>query len=134
MRVLPASLAQERWARAAWSRVAEPGDSRAARLVEELGPVDALAAVVEGRPWAPEPLRLRVAGVDLDQAVGIARRRGVVGHRLFEAEDAQGAVDVEGGEHQEDDQRRLRPVPEAFEALEDIDSFGHFQLLSACER
>lgn len=76
MRVLPASLAQERWARAAWSRVAEPGDSRAARLVEELGPVDALAAVVEGRPWAPEPLRHRVAGVDLDEAVGFARRRG----------------------------------------------------------
>jgi DNA processing protein len=34
-------------ARVAWSRLAEPGDARAARLVEAVGPCEALRAVVE---------------------------------------------------------------------------------------
>lgn len=76
MRVLPASLTSDRWARAAWSRVAEPGDRRAVALVEELGAVDALAAVIEDRSWAPEVLRTRVAGVDLDGVVRFALRQG----------------------------------------------------------
>ena len=76
MSVLPTSLTQDRWARAAWSRVAEPGDRRAVVLVETLGAVDALAAVVENRPWAPEALRTRVAGLDLDEVVQFARRQG----------------------------------------------------------
>ena len=76
MNTLPVVLTQERWARAAWSRVAEPGDRRAAALVEQLGAVDALAAVVENRSWAPEALRTRVAGVDLGEMVAFARRQG----------------------------------------------------------
>ena len=76
MGALPGVLAQDRWARAAWSRVAEPGDRRAVALIEQLGAVDALAAVIEDRPWAPEPLRARVAGVDLDEVVAFARRQG----------------------------------------------------------
>lgn len=76
MTALPRALTDERWARAAWSRVAEPGDPRAVALVEQLGPVDALAAVVEDRSWAPEVLRARVATVDLEGLVSFGFRQG----------------------------------------------------------
>ena len=41
--------ADERCARAVWSRIAEPGDLPAWRLVREAGPVEALARVLAGR-------------------------------------------------------------------------------------
>lgn len=45
-------------ARVAWSRLAEPGDPRAAALVAAVGPSDALRAVVErGVPAAGDPTR-----------------------------------------------------------------------------
>lgn len=76
MSVLPKGLAVEVAARAAWSRVAEPGDRQAVALVDRLGAVDALAAVVEGHDWVPEALRVRAAGVDLEGLVQFAFRRG----------------------------------------------------------
>jgi len=47
--------------------------------------------------------------------------------RLAEAEQAVAAVDLEAGDQKGDDQRGLRPVPEALEALEKIDAFSHFR-------
>jgi DNA processing protein len=41
---------EARFARAAWSGLAEPGDGIAGLLVERLGPADALAALIERRP------------------------------------------------------------------------------------
>ena len=41
-------LSQDRFARAAWSRVAEPGDPVAARLIRTHGPVAALALAAAG--------------------------------------------------------------------------------------
>lgn len=76
MSLLPKGLAVEVAARAAWSRVAEPGDRQAVALVDRLGAVDALAAVVEGHDWVPEALRVRAAGVDLEGLVQFAFRRG----------------------------------------------------------
>ncbi|MEJ5945348.1 DNA-processing protein DprA [Pseudokineococcus basanitobsidens] len=45
---LPAWAGEDRWARAAWSRLAEPGDAVAAALRTALGPVGALALVLAG--------------------------------------------------------------------------------------
>ncbi|GAA2035727.1 DNA-processing protein DprA [Pseudokineococcus marinus] len=44
----PAWAAEDRWARAAWSRLAEPGDAVAAALRSALGPVGALDVVLAG--------------------------------------------------------------------------------------
>ncbi len=44
----------ERAARAAWSRLAEPGDRAAVRLVRRVGAVDALALVAGDRPVPPD--------------------------------------------------------------------------------
>jgi len=51
---VPTWAADERWARAAWSRLAEPGDAVAAALRDALGPVAALDVVLGGACDAPE--------------------------------------------------------------------------------
>lgn len=61
-------------ARVAWSRLAEPGDATAYRLVHELGPVHALGRVLQGQEQHP---RWRVRLPDLDP-----RRDLDVVHRL----------------------------------------------------
>lgn len=63
-------------ARIAWSRLAEPGDPVAARLVAQFGPVDALGAVTEGR--APDIGRFlpRLAGLDPQRDLEVALRSG----------------------------------------------------------
>ena len=45
----------------------------------------------------------------------------MVVHRLIEAEERERAVDLEAAEREEQDQRRLRPVPEPLESLVDVD-------------
>jgi len=50
----PAWAGEERWARAAWSRLAEPGDAVAAALREALGPVAALDVVLGGAVDGPQ--------------------------------------------------------------------------------
>lgn len=60
---------EERFARATWTAVAEPGDRVAGRLVAELGAPRALAAVVER--WSPTELASAVDGLpqaEADQA------------------------------------------------------------------
>ena len=59
---LRAALEDERLARAAWSRLAEPGDAAAAALVAEVGAALALEAVVTGR--GPQRWRARAGDVD----------------------------------------------------------------------
>ena len=44
----------------------------------------------------------------------------MVAHGLLEAEEGERAVDLEAGQGEEQDQRGLRPVPEALEALVDV--------------
>lgn len=44
-----AQSVRERFARAAWARLAEPGDATAGRLIEAVGAVRALEAVIRGR-------------------------------------------------------------------------------------
>jgi DNA processing protein len=56
------ALADERLARAAWSRLAEPGDAAAAHLVAEVGAVTALEAVLAGR--GPDRWRTRLDATD----------------------------------------------------------------------
>jgi DNA processing protein len=68
-------LAQERYARAAWSRVAEPGDQLAARAIGELGPVRALARVLKGDPTL-ERFAARAARLDVERDLEIAARFG----------------------------------------------------------
>lgn len=65
-------LTQERFARAAWSRVAEPGDPVAARLIRTHGPVAALALAASGVEQAAERFlpRLEVLDVERDLEVG----------------------------------------------------------------
>jgi DNA processing protein len=45
--LLPFDLEDPLLARVAWSRLAEPGDARAARLIDAVGPAEALRAVLE---------------------------------------------------------------------------------------
>ena len=65
-------LTQDRFARAAWSRVAEPGDPVAARLIRTHGPVAALALAASGVEQAAERFlpRLEVLDVERDLEVG----------------------------------------------------------------
>ena len=65
-------LSQDRFARAAWSRVAEPGDPVAARLIQAHGPVAALALAASGaEPCVQRFLpRLEVLDVERDLEVG----------------------------------------------------------------
>jgi DNA processing protein len=71
---LPPDLEDERLARAAWSRLSEPGDLRAAGLVARLGAVEALRAVFERAHEALEPFVLRLRGLDVARDQYIAGR------------------------------------------------------------
>ncbi|MGI4896170.1 MAG: DNA-processing protein DprA [Janthinobacterium lividum] len=72
-------MEDERLARAAWSRLAEPGDAQAAQLVAEVGAVFALEAVVTGR--GPDRWRSRLDEVDPGADLAVAR--GVGGRLLI---------------------------------------------------
>jgi DNA processing protein len=65
-------LSQDRFARAAWSRVAEPGDPVASRLIREHGPVGALVVAASGGGQGVERFlpRLEVLDVERDLEVG----------------------------------------------------------------
>ena len=65
-------LTQDRFARAAWSRVAEPGDPVAARLIRTHGPVAALVLAASGVDEAAQRFlpRLEVLDVERDLEVG----------------------------------------------------------------
>lgn len=65
-------LSQDRFARAAWSRVAEPGDPVANRLIHAHGPVEALRVAASGVGQKVERFlpRLEVLDVERDLEVG----------------------------------------------------------------
>jgi len=65
-------LSQDRFARAAWSRVAEPGDPVAAGLIRVHGPVAALALAASGEEQGAQRFlpRLEVLDVERDLEVG----------------------------------------------------------------
>lgn len=66
----------ERRARAAWSRISEPDDPRAALLVREFGAEASLADVLRGSPSLPEVFRMRAERLVLDRDLEIAERVG----------------------------------------------------------
>ncbi len=66
----------ERWARAAWSRLSEPTDVRALELIARHGAVGALALVLEGSPAAHETFRMRAEQLDVERDAEIAQRVG----------------------------------------------------------
>ena len=72
-------LGSERAARAAWTRVAEPGDPVAESLVAERGAVEALAALA--RPSTTHEQVLRDRAIDVDFS-GLQRSATVLGLRL----------------------------------------------------
>jgi DNA processing protein len=65
-------LSQDRFARAAWSRVAEPGDPVANRLIAEHGPAGALVVAASGVGQGVERFspRLEVLDVERDLEIG----------------------------------------------------------------
>ena len=66
LRTVSPVLDDERWARAAWTRVAEPGDAQAIELVERLGAGAALAALADPVEAHHLVLRDRAIGVDFE--------------------------------------------------------------------
>lgn len=66
----------DRRARAAWSRLAEPGDALARRLVDALGPAEALEALRTRSESALDRFRPRLASLDVDRDLEIAARVG----------------------------------------------------------
>ena len=68
--------ADDRLARAAWSRLAEPGDPVAARLVAGLGAGPALEALASRRESALDRFRPRLEALDVDGDLRIAQRVG----------------------------------------------------------
>jgi DNA processing protein len=84
----PGEERRERAALAAWTAIAEPGDSDAGRLVAEVGAVEALRLLHDGErlPAAVDPTRA-AAAVDrwsprLDPAVTVAALRGASSARM----------------------------------------------------
>ena len=69
-------LAEERWARAAWSRVAEPGDVVAAGLVAEYGAAEALAVAERGGHRNLERFGPRLAVLDVERDLEVGTRFG----------------------------------------------------------
>ena len=68
------ALEDERLARAAWSRLAEPGDAEAARLVAGCGAVAALEAVLAGA--GPQRWRLRLEDATPEADLAVLHRLG----------------------------------------------------------
>ncbi len=69
-------MSQERYARAAWSRIAEPGDVTAARLIQLEGVVEALDLVRQGVTREAERFRPRVEQLDLARDLEVGARFG----------------------------------------------------------
>jgi DNA processing protein len=94
---LAAAMDDDRLARAAWSRLAEPGDVAAARLVAEVGAPLALEAVVTGR--GPDRWRTRLA--DADPAADVAAVRGAGGRLVVPGDEewptGLGDLDTDAG-------------------------------------
>jgi DNA processing protein len=65
-------LSQDRFARAAWSRVAEPGDTVANRLIQRYGPAAALVLAASGEQEGTQRFlpRLEVLDVERDLEIG----------------------------------------------------------------
>jgi DNA processing protein len=70
--LLSSLLSQDRFARAAWSRVAEPGDTVASALIRAHGPVAALQLVADGSGQGTQRFqpRLEVLDVERDLEIG----------------------------------------------------------------
>ncbi|WP_432546470.1 DNA-processing protein DprA [Kineococcus sp. SYSU DK004] len=88
------AMDDERLARAAWSRLAEPGDAAAAALVGEVGAALALEAVVTGRGPARWHSRLE----DVDPVADLAAARAV-GARLVVPGDEEWPATLEDLAH-----------------------------------
>jgi DNA processing protein len=69
-------LTQDRFARAAWSRVAEPGDGLAHRLIRTYGPVVALAMAASGAEQGLDRFLPRLEVLDVDRDLEIGARFG----------------------------------------------------------
>ncbi|WP_095999886.1 DNA-processing protein DprA [Mobilicoccus massiliensis] len=79
-------LSPELLARVAWSALAEPGDPVASRLVAELGPVEALAALASRSETALERFRPRLGRLDLAR---ILDETGACGARVVTPDDRE---------------------------------------------
>ena len=69
-------LTQDRFARAAWSRVAEPGDALANRLIRNYGPVAALQMAASGAEQGVDRFLPRLEVLDVDRDLEIGARFG----------------------------------------------------------
>jgi DNA processing protein len=69
-------LADDRCARAAWSRLAEPADARALALIKTHGAVTALAMAIEGAGDIVDTFRLRAERLDVERDLAVADRVG----------------------------------------------------------
>jgi len=69
-------LTQVRFARAAWSRIAEPGDPVAARLITTHGPVVALRLAADGAALGTDRFQPRLALLDIEADLELASRCG----------------------------------------------------------
>lgn len=76
----------DRLARAAWSRLVEPGEPAAAAIIDALGPVGGLAAIEDGAISAAGRLAPRLAELDLDRLFRVAE---TVSARLVVPGDAE---------------------------------------------
>lgn len=85
-------LGRERTARAAWSRISEPGDQAVRRWISTLGPVEALAAVRERCLDGAERFLPRLSDLDVERDLDIASR---VGARVLIPGDADWPSGVE---------------------------------------
>jgi len=67
-------LSQDRFARAAWSRVAEPGDSVANRLIRTHGPVAALQLAASGADQGMQRFMPRIEVLDVERDLEIGAK------------------------------------------------------------
>jgi DNA processing protein len=79
-------VSDDRLARATWSRLAEPGDPRAAQLVAEHGAGPALGVVVRGRDRPDDRFRTRFVAIDPRPGLEVLQR---LGGRLVCPDDAE---------------------------------------------
>lgn len=83
---------QDRYARAAWSRLAEPADLRALELIAAVGAAAALTHALSSDDPTYETFRMRAARLDLDRDLDIAHRAGA---RLLVPDDADWPAGVD---------------------------------------
>jgi DNA processing protein len=79
-------LEEDRWARAAWSRISEPGDVSVARWIAAMGPAQALSAVRDRSLVGAERFLPRLGDLDLERDLSVAGRFGA---RVVVPEDAE---------------------------------------------